>query len=215
MRMLNIPAPGLLENDYDIEGDFIFVDDWSDPGIGYLWVDEDGSFTFIPDPDWYGVVTFEYWVFDGLDHSNVVTVTIFVNSVNDAPIANDDAYTTTEDTLLRVLLLGVIENDFDADGDPLMIATVLDPSHGLLTMYPNGSFTYLPNPNWFGIDTFEYAITDGTADSNFAIVTIEVLPVNDVPVAVNDYVVMDEDTVVIIDVLANDYDVDGDPIDVL
>ena len=75
-----------------------------------------------------------------------MTVTITVNAVNDAPVANDDAYSTNEDTLLTVAVAdGVINNDEDADGDSLLIVTVHDPTLGLLTMYPDGSFTYIPD----------------------------------------------------------------------
>ncbi|MHA2022010.1 MAG: tandem-95 repeat protein [Candidatus Thorarchaeota archaeon] len=191
--VLNIPAPGLLINDYDIDGDFIYVDDWSDPGIGYLWVDEDGSFEFIPDPNWNGVIAFEYWVFDGLAHSNVVTVTIFVNSVNDAPVAVDDVYFTDEDVPLNVFPPGVQSNDYDIEGIPLRTQIMTDVSHGTLRLNPDGSFDYVPHPDFFGVDSFSYTVDDGELWSRIATVTITVNSVNDAPIAIEDEYQIDED----------------------
>ncbi|MFW9884137.1 MAG: Ig-like domain-containing protein, partial [Candidatus Thorarchaeota archaeon] len=213
--VLSIPTPGLLINDYDVDGDFIIVDDWSDPTHGILWVYEDGSFEFIPDPDWNGVVTFEYWVFDGLAHSNVVTVTIFVNPVNDAPVAVDDFYSTDEDTELSTYGAGIaaiLVNDYDADGDPLEVY-ILDYPAGTLISDIHGDFLYIPNPDFWGTDLFTYYLSDGVLDSNIATVTIIVNSVNDAPVAHEDEYQMDEDGVLSIPtpgLLINDYDVDGD-----
>jgi VCBS repeat-containing protein len=149
-----------------------------------------------------------YQVFDGTEYSGIVTVTIIVNPVNDAPIANEDDYTINEDIVLQVdAAAGVLVNDTDVDGDSLTAALISGPSHGSLTFHSDGAFTYTPDLNWYGVDTFIYEASDGTL-ADTATVTITVNPVNDPPVAVDDYVVLDEDTSVIIDFMANDYDVD-------
>ena len=75
----------------------------------------------------------------------------------------------------------------------------------------SASVTYTPNPDFFGSDTFTYIVNDGTVDSsNIATVTITINPINDSPVAFDDFIITDEDTPLVIDVLANDTDVDGD-----
>jgi len=109
------------------------------------------------------------------------TLTINVTPVNDAPVAANDSYSTDEDTLLTVAGPGVLGNDTDVDGDSLSAVLVSGPSHGTLTLNPDGSFTYTPNLNFNGNDSFTYKATDGSLFSNVATVTITVNPVNDPP----------------------------------
>jgi VCBS repeat-containing protein len=127
-----------------------------------------------------------------------------------APVAFDDSYSTDEDTPLTVSAPGVLGNDNDVDGDPLSVTLVTLPTHGSVTLSPDGSFSYTPNHDYFGSDTFVYHANDGQFDSNPATVTITISPVNDAPVAVDDVYTTDEDTILYVysGVRANDYDVD-------
>jgi VCBS repeat-containing protein len=113
--------------------------------------------------------------------SNDVTVLLNATSSNQAPVANNDTYSTNEDTPLTVPELGVLENDSDPDHNPLSAVLVSGPSDGTLTLNPDGSFTYTPVTNDNGPDSFTYQASDGTAQSNLATVTITVNPVNDAP----------------------------------
>src|SRR5262249_59119727 len=115
--------------------------------------------------------------------STVATVTIGINPVNDAPVAQNDSYSTNEDTSLTVNAPGIIANDSDVEGDSLTAVLVTGPSRGTLTLNPNGSFTYTPNANANGPDSFTYKVNDGALDSNVATVTLTVNPVQDPPVA--------------------------------
>src|SRR5207245_387580 len=106
---------------------------------------------------------------------------------NDAPVAaNDDSYTTPEDTQLTVSAPGVLANDSDVDGDALSAVLMSGPSHGTLTLNGDGSVVYVPALNFNGIDSFTYKASDGQAQSGVATVTITVTPLNDAPVAAND-----------------------------
>ncbi|MBV7338824.1 tandem-95 repeat protein [Chloroflexi bacterium TSY] len=135
---------------------------------------------------------------------------------NTAPVAMDDSYTINEDTPLNVAAPGVLSNDRDADSDPLTAVKDSDPSNGTLTLNSDGSFDYTPNANFCGQDSFTYHANDGTDDSNVATVTIDVVCVNDAPVAVDDAYTTNEDTVLNVPapgVLGNDSDpVEGDPL---
>lgn len=141
---------------------------------------------------------------------------------NNAPSANDDPttagdpnYTTNEDTALTVSAAnGVLANDTDAEGDTLTAMKVSDPANGTLMLDSEGSFTYTPNANFSGTDTFTYKANDGTADSNVATVTLTVNAANDPPVAVDDTATTPEDTAVVIDVKDGDTDPDGDALTV-
>ena len=101
----------------------------------------------------------------------------------EAPIAVDDEYSIDEDNTLDVAAQGVLDNDTDANGDPLTAALVSGPENGTLTLNADGSFTYTPNANFNGSDSFAYMAYDGLEYSDVAAVSITVDPVNDAPVA--------------------------------
>ena len=95
---------------------------------------------------------------------------------NTAPIAVDDSYTVTQDITLEVAAPGPLSNDTDPDGQPIVVADprpTSGPFHGALTLDPDGTFTYTPDPGYFGTDTFIYGATDGDLTST-ATVTITV-----------------------------------------
>ncbi len=102
---------------------------------------------------------------------------------NTPPTAVDDTYTVEEDNTLTIVAPGVLSNDTDADGDPLTAVLVDDVASGRLTLDGDGGFTYAPDANFAGDDTFTYVANDGADDSNAATVTITVGPINDPPVA--------------------------------
>ena len=111
------------------------------------------------------------------------TVTFIGNS---PPTANNDTYSTNEDTALTVAAPGVLGNDSDPDaGDTLTAVLVSGPTHAAsFTLDANGSFSYTPAPNYNGPDSFTYNANDGTANSNVsATVSITVNAVNDPPTA--------------------------------
>ena len=141
------------------------------------------------------------------------TVAITVTGANDAPTAVDNAVTTNEDTPTTLTAPGVLANDNDVDGDPLTAVKVTDPTLGVVTLGSDGSFTYTPNANAHGTDSFTYKANDGSADSNIATVTITVTPVNDAPVAGDDgpYQALQDQNFTLTQpgVLADDSDVEG------
>ena len=114
-------------------------------------------------------------------------MTITVDAVNDAPVAVDDAYDDRRGHAADRRRAGVLANDTDVDGDDAhgrRWSTA--PAHGTLTLNADGSFTYTPDANFNGTDSFTYTANDGTPTRNVATVTITVTPVNDAPVAVDD-----------------------------
>jgi VCBS repeat-containing protein len=215
---LTIGAPGLLSNDSDVDGDPLTAVLVSGPANGTLALNSNGSFTYTPNANFHGADSFTYRARDGTTNSNLATVQITVNSVNDAPIAANDSYSLAEDGSLSVPAAGVLANDSDADGDALSASLVSGPSHGTLTFNPDGSFVYTPSANYNGSDSFTYVANDGTINSNTATVFLSISSVNDAPVASNDSYATNEDTPLTVPangVLANDVDVDGDPLTAL
>jgi len=207
---LNVPAPGVLDNDTDTDGDPLTAVLQNSTTNGSLTLNNDGSFDYTPNANFSGTDSFTYFANDGTANSALpATVSINVNSVNDPPTAVDDNYITDEDTALNVAAPGVLTNDSDPENDPLTAVLVSDVSNGSLSLNADGSFDYTPNANFNGSDSFTYTANDGTTDSNVATVSLTVTPVNDPPVANDDIASTTEGTAVSIDVSANDTDVDG------
>lgn len=137
----------------------------------------DGTFTYTPASNFSGTISFQFKANDGEFDSNVATITIIVTPVNDPPVANDGINTTPEDTPVDGTLTGN-----DVDGDTITFALDTAPSNGSVVVNPDGTYTYTPNANFNGEDSFTFVTNDGTANSNIATVIITVIPVNDAPV---------------------------------
>ena len=154
-----------------------------------------------------------YTISDGHGGQDTATVNITINPVSDMPDAKDDAYSVNEDTVLTVPAPGVLANDINYDADPNHAELRIEPQNGEVTLNADGSFTYMPDPDFNGVDKFTYEATDGHL-GQVATVKITVKPINDAPAADNDAATTDEDTRVTINVTANDDDVDGDTLTV-
>ncbi|WP_374261536.1 retention module-containing protein, partial [Zoogloea sp.] len=152
---------------------------------------------------------------DGIDFLPVTGATQLttptVAATNNPPVANPDpAVAATEDTPVSFPVLG---NDTDPDGDTLTVINASAPN-GKVTINPDGTLSYVPNPNFNGTDTVTYTVSDGKGGTASTTVTINVAPVNDLPVATPDTATTDEDKPVTFNVLGNDTDVDGDTLTV-
>ena len=118
------------------------------------------NLTYTPDANYNGPDSFQFKVNDGATDSNTATVSITVNSINDAPVANNGSGSTAEDTPLVGALTGS-----DADGDTLSFFEDTGPAHGLLILNTDGTFTYTPDLDYNGPDSFTFVANDGTVDS--------------------------------------------------
>ncbi len=173
----------VLSNDGDVDGDALSVTGATDPPNGTAVDNGDGTITYTPDTGWGGIDSFDYTVSDGNGGSDTGTVSITVSSVNSDPVAVDDSGTTAEDTVLNVAAPGVLSNDTDGDSDPLSVTGSTDPPHGTAAVNADGSFTYTPDANYHGADSFDYTVSDGQGGTDTGTVSITVTSVNDPPVA--------------------------------
>ncbi len=167
-------------------------------GSGATW-------TYTPAANYNGPDSFTFKVNDGAVDSSPATVSITVNALNDAPVANAQTPSVAEDTATPITLTAT-----DVDNDPLTYSIVTPPSHG--TLSSSGAIrTYTPTANYFGPDSFTFRVNDGTTNSSPATVTITVNAVNDAPVGVVDsYIFNGAKDISAPGVLENDSDVDGD-----
>jgi hypothetical protein len=136
-------------------------------------------------------------------------VTKIQENAEQPPVAENDSYSTNEDMQLDVAAPGVLANDTDANGDTLSAILVSNTTSGMLTLNSDGSFSYIPDENFNGSDSFIYKASDGLGESNVATVTIIVNPVDDAPTveAGGPYIVSEGGSV---SVTASGDDVDGD-----
>jgi VCBS repeat-containing protein len=146
---LNVVAPGVLGNDTDAQNDALAAILVSGPLHGLLTLNSNGSFSYSPVADYDGADSFTYKASDGSLDSNTATVTLTITAVNDAPVASDDGYGTTEDTPLTISGPGVLANDTDVDSSTLEAIKVTDPLHGGLSLSTDGGFIYTPNSDFF------------------------------------------------------------------
>lgn len=156
--------------------------------------------TYAPATNFNGSDSFRFRAFDGTAYSPLATVTITVNPVNDAPVASDSLTGTPEDVALD---FAVTASDVDLDA---LTYTIVDvPEHGTLTgSGPN--YHFVPELNYSGFDAFTFTVNDGVLGSNLARVTIEIPPVNDAPIAIDDALTTDEDTALDLTLGASDVD---------
>lgn len=177
-----ITLPGILDNDFDVDLDVLTVSLVDDVAHGSLTLEPSGAFTYIPDENYNGTDRFTYLVDDGNGAQDVASVVINIAPVNDPPVAFDDSFNVSEDETLNVSALGVLANDTDADADDLTVALIDDVMHGTLTLNTDGSFAYVPDPNYNGSDSFTYQAADSRGVvSNTATVFLQVDVVNDLP----------------------------------
>jgi VCBS repeat-containing protein len=203
-------ANGVLKNDTDADGNPLTATLVTGTTNGTLTLNPDGSFSYVPNANFFGQDSFTYRANDGSLTSDPVTVSINVAPVNDAPVTVADSVNVQED---GVATGNVLLNDTDVEGDPLTAALVEGPKHGTFTLNANGTYTYAPNANYNGTDSFSYRASDGQSQSGVQVVTINVGAVNDAPVAAGESFGTAFNTALVksaADLLANDSDVDGD-----
>lgn len=195
----------VLANDADIDSTIALAAITAQPAHGAARI-EGGQVIYTPAQNYSGPDQFTYSIRDG-ELEDTAVVSINVTAANDAPVANDDTFTVTEDTPKA---LDVLANDADIDSTISLSSITVQPAHGAARI-EGGQVLYMPEQNYNGPDQFTYSVTDGNL-SDVAVVSLTVTAVNDAPTATNDEFTIDEDTqlaVKISDILANDRDTDG------
>ncbi|MEH0081777.1 tandem-95 repeat protein, partial [Vibrio alginolyticus] len=155
----------------------VSLDTNNGPANGTVSVNPDGSVTYTPNDNFHGADSFTYIVTSG-GVSESTTVNVDVTSVNDAPVAKDDAATTQEDTAVTI---DVLPNDTDIDGDTLSIQSASVPETQGTVEIVDGKLVFTPAENFNGDAEITYTVTDG-ALTDQATVNVTVNAVNDTPV---------------------------------
>jgi hypothetical protein len=210
---LNIQAPGVLLNDGDpdtnAEHQFpiggVVPFSGASSKNGTLTVNSNGSFSYTPAPGFSGVDSFKYTITDAAGASDTALVTINVVAPNSPPNAVDDAASADPSQSVQI---NVLTNDTDPDGDKLTVVGVGSAANGQASIGAGGVITYQPNPEFAGVDSFTYTISDGRGGTDSA--TVRVIVTGDDLIARNDSFTVNEDTIRNpLDVLFNDSDPQG------
>ncbi len=149
------------------------------PSRGTLVINADGTISYEPEEGWFGVTSFTYKLSNGFASSNEATVRLIVASENGTPVAGDGEYTLKED-MAQVIDFATLASD--PDNDALTVEIVAGPTHGMLTLNGDGTYTYVPAEHWSGEDSFVYRVTDGEFYSDQATVRLIVTAVADRPI---------------------------------
>ena len=167
------------------------------------------SVTYTPNPDYNGPDSWTFTTSDGSLTSNTATVTVTVIPVNDTPRTNAEDTSTQEDTKAA---FDVLANDTGMGDTPLVI-TVSAPAGHTFVQDANNRLVYTPPLNYTGSFNYTYTVRDADGEISSARNFMTVTPVDDPPVAVDDTAPpTSTGKPVGINVLANDFDVDNDPL---
>lgn len=162
----------VLANDLDPEGAPLFVQGLTQPAQGTAMLNDDGTVRYTPAPGFTGTDSFGYTVSDLVMSSNA-QVGILVVPANQPPTAEDDQATTDEN---NSIVIDVGANDSDPEGATLVIVGTDSPANGNLALFPSAEILYSPEPDFRGIDTFGYTISDGVlTDTARVTVTVNTL----------------------------------------
>ena len=179
---LTIAAPGVLSNDVDVDGDTLTAVKVTDPTHGSVTLNSNGGFTYIPTSNYYGSDSFTYKAYDGTVYSNTVTVSLTINSVNDAPVVTDiPGQTISEGSTFTTISLDTYVSDVD-NTDAQMTWTYSGNTQLIVSIVSRVATITTPNSDWYGSETITFRATDpgGLWDDDPATFTVN--NINDAPV---------------------------------
>uniref|UniRef100_UPI000D45091C Ig-like domain-containing protein n=1 Tax=Vibrio splendidus TaxID=29497 RepID=UPI000D45091C len=167
------PVSGTLSAS-DEDGDDLSFSKATEPSNGTVVVDENGDWTYTPNENYNGNDSFTVVVSDGQGGTDTITVNIGVTPVNDLPVGEDVSVTTDEDTPVSGSLTAT-----DADNDQLTFSKGTEPSNGSVVVDENGNWTYTPDENYNGSDSFTVIVSDGQGGTDIITVDVGVSPIDD------------------------------------
>ncbi len=200
----------VLSNDTDPDDDTLSIIDVTQPSNGQAEISGD-VILYTPSAGFTGTDNFSYTIDDGFGGQASASVTVFVESPGAAPVAEDIEVSTVRTQPVDV---DVLASAYLPDGGDLEIASFGQPSDGNVTQVGD-QLRYQPDQLFYGDDSFTYTVVDATGREATATVFVSVAFANQAPVARPDTASTVADQPVTVDVLANDFDPDGDPIEVI
>ncbi|WP_146531934.1 tandem-95 repeat protein [Vibrio cyclitrophicus] len=210
---ITISNEQLLANSSDIEGE-VAIDSVTYSGSdGVLEINGDGTYTFSPNENFNGEVSLDVVVVDEDDAAVSTTAGITVLEVNDPPVAGPTSYTVDEDSVLTFNETQVLLNASDIEGDVQLVEINYDGPDGIFSINGDGTCSFAPNENFNGQVQLDVTIQDEDGAQVDTHITVDVLPINDVPVSGDLAYSVEEDGSITLSqeqLLSQANDVDGD-----
>ncbi|MFA0181505.1 tandem-95 repeat protein [Vibrio cyclitrophicus] len=210
---ITISNEQLLANSSDIEGE-VAIDSVTYSGSdGVLEINGDGTYTFSPNENFNGEVSLDVVVVDEDDEAVSTTAGITVLEVNDPPVAGPTSYTVDEDSVLTFNETQVLLNASDIEGDVQLVEINYDGPDGIFSINGDGTCSFAPNENFNGQVQLDVTIQDEDGAQVDTHITVDVLPINDVPVSGDLAYSVEEDGSITLSqeqLLSQANDVDGD-----
>ncbi len=205
--------PQILLNDTDEDGDNLSPRFLTSPTHGRISTLK-GKYKYIPEENFNGNDQIDYEVSDGYGGISTATITLIISPVNDFPTAVNDDFVIEEDSASS---LDVLSNDIDIERNSLSLVSVSLVKNGVASIDSVlNTVRVTPTANSEKSVSFAYTATDGNGGYSMGSVVVEIIPVNDAPVAKDDTANTQIDTPLTIDVLDNDEDVDkGDSLSIV
>ncbi len=200
----------VLANDTDPDGDPLTLIGVTAPANGTAAI-SGNLLLYTPVAGFVGVDSFTYTISDSFGAQATATVSVTVVRPNRPPVANDVNASTIR---TQAIDIDVLANDSDPDGDALEIIAFTQPANGSVSRV-GSLLRYQPDPLFFGQDLFTYRVSDGQGGEATATVLVEVIFANRAPVANPDEAAGPAGVPILVDVLANDFDPDGDPLELV
>jgi len=189
IAVLDNNQTNLLHNAVDVDQDELSAILVTEPSKGSLTLNLDGTFTYTHDGSETTSDSFTYKANDGFLDSNIATVTITINPVNDAPVVSNHALTVDEGgvaTSLDNSEVSLLFNASDVEGDTLTAIIETEPNNGTLVLNTDGTFTYTHDGSDTLTDSFTYRADDSNLTSEIGNVSITINPFNDnIPTDIN------------------------------
>src|SRR5690606_22902735 len=157
---LVITPADLLRDAADVDGDALTVTGLA-ASNGTVTANGDGTWTFRPDANFHGNVTFTYGISDGRV-TTAATADLTVTPVDDAPVGNADQLATDAGRPLTIAPGALLANDTDVEGSPLFVSAVTAGTGGTVTLNADGSITFRPDAGFAGTAGFTYTVSDGS-----------------------------------------------------
>ncbi|WP_206382607.1 tandem-95 repeat protein, partial [Vibrio kanaloae] len=203
----------LLTGATDVEGDNLTVEGITYEGTDGVLTDlGEGSYSFAPNENFNGDVSFSFDVSDGTDTVSA-NIDVSVTPENDPPVAGSTSYTVNEDNSITISDAQLLATSSDIEGDVSIDSVTYSGSDGVLEINGNGTYTFSPNENFSGEIALDVVVADEDGATDATTAGINVLEVNDPPVAGPTSYTIDEDSVLTFSesqVLLNASDVEGD-----
>lgn len=198
----------VLANDTDVESVELSILQVTQPSNGAAEI-VGTNVQYAPEIGFFGTDSFSYTVTDDSGGEGTAQVDVVVVEINAPPIAQNDSANTVEGETISI---DVLSNDSDPDGDTLTVISA-SAQNGIATIQGE-AIEYSPNDGFFGIDTLSYTISDGSETAEATVSIDVVAAVNQAPSANSDVGTLEEDSSLVIDVLINDLDPDGDDLSI-